>query len=299
MTAVYRPEDVTEVYWHTFAGDLTRHGVWATDHWTSVHEPPTHEALASALSGSGPVISAPMLADGDQTHVGAVDVDHDEWSIPLAIARAFLAAGVICYVSHSRRGGHIRFVLDEVMPAILVRDALRAAIQRAGYDPSDPKIELRPSTHRKSSPFAGHMLRMPYMPHHLTGERYPLLDSLTEQPIADKASTALLVLEWADADALVGLAERYVPPAPVGVIKPAPRRGGDEETVSAVLARLFGATVAPGGQLKCVLHADEHASANIARNDLRYWCHAPACEGYENGRGITAWKLAQLGPVAS
>src|SRR3954465_10568202 len=95
---------VLELLWSAFAGDPMRHGVWAVDHWVSLNEPPTPDALRGALTGAGPAISALFLNDDSRTHVGAVDVDHEEgWPAVLDIARELALAGVRAYVNGSRR----------------------------------------------------------------------------------------------------------------------------------------------------------------------------------------------------
>jgi hypothetical protein len=293
--------DVLDVHWHTFSAVQDRHGRWAGDSWISVAEAPSPEALRGALIGKGSAISGLFLDGSSRTHLGGVDVDYEDgWTTVLGIGRALADAGVSAWIEHSRRGGHVWVVLNWPVPAVVVRRCLMAAVQKAGYDPHDPKIEIRPDTDRKTSPYAGRMLRLPYVPHPLTGERHPLLDPTTEQPIAQEASEFHLVAKLADAERVSDLAELYIPAA----ITPtylAPRAGNDyDDSVSAVLIELFGVLNAePGRSVRCPLHDDHRPSMNIARDDRRAWCHAPACIAYEDGRGITAWQLRHLAGVAA
>lgn len=286
-------------FWATFAGDPLRHQIWepswSPPSWHDLDAPPSSETLEAALRG-GPAVGACFLTDDSATHVAAVDVDApDGWPIVLGIARTMLDAGVSCYVEHSRRGGHIRVILDTVISAVAARRGLMAAVQMAGFDPADAKIELRPDRDRKTSPFAGGKLRLPYMRHPATGEIYPLLDPATETPIGAKASAALLALDLADAGRIVDLAERYIAPMiEVPTIRRQERAHDQDETVTAVLARLYGVVATPGRSIRCPLHDDHNPSMRIAPDDRRAWCHSTGCIANEGGRGVTAWRLAAL-----
>ena len=207
----------------------------------------------------------------------------------VAVAQELLRANIMAYVEHSRRGGHVRVLSTQAMPAILMRRAFMAAIQHAGLDPDDPKLEIRPSTDRKTSPFAGGLLRLPWCPHPVTGERFPLLDARTMEPIT---FGDLVRCDWT---AIADLAERYVPPPPPAA---PPERTGHRElgSITDVLERRFGIVTQPGRSIHCPLHPDRNPSANVSRDDRRLWCHAPSCVVHENGRGITAWMLERLAP---
>ncbi len=295
MTAA---SDVAAVYWSTFAG-APRYSAWNGQHWQPEQGEPAGEVIVAALTGDGPPLSAFFLDDTDRTHVLALDADaEDGWPAIERIAAALLAAGVVCYTERSRRGGHLWIVVDRVIPAIVGRRALMAAIAAAGLDPADPHLELRPSSDRHTSPFAGGSLRAPWMPHPTTGARYGLLNPATSEPLHPKVAGALLALELADAAAVAALAERYSPPR---TITTAARSVGADRTpgaVSAVLAERFGVAAVPGRSIRCPFHEDRHPSMRIAADDRRAWCHAPDCEAHEGGRGITAWQAARLAGAA-
>lgn len=288
---MYRAEDVGAIYWATFATS-PRHSSWNGNHWLPEATEPPVEAIVGALTGNGPPLSVYFLTDDATTHVGAIDVDDAEgWPTVEKITIALLEADVVAYPEHSRRGGHIWIVADRRLPAIAFRFALMAAVEKAGFNPSDPHIELRPNTDRHSSIFAGGALRAPWMAHPATGERYGLLNPLTMQPLHPKIAGALLRLDHADHRAVAALAERHVPPA----LEPEqPARRHEQGSVTDVLQRGWGVVARPGQSIRCPLHDDQHPSMKIAPDDRRAWCHAPACVLYEDGRGVTAWRLEQL-----
>ncbi len=299
MTA-YRPEDVASLYWTTFSSG-PRYSVWdtAADHWLPCSGEPTTEIIVAALAADGPPLSVFFLNE-ESTHVLAVDVDADEWSGVKAIVSALLAAGVACYPEHSRRGGHIWIVASEAVPAIVGRRALLAAIEAAGLDPTDKRIELRPNTDRATSAYAGGSLRAPWMAHPATHERFGLLDPPTGAPLHSKVAGALLALELADPAAIASLAERHVPRTPPQrSIRHDHRDDRDNDGgICAVLAERFGLAVRPGQSIRCPFHPDRNPSMKIAADDRRAWCHATTCPAYEDGRGITAWQAARLAAAA-
>jgi hypothetical protein len=258
------------------------------DHW------PTDRRGDRRGPGDGPPLSGFFLTDAETTHVLAVDVDADDWRAIELIAARLLKAGVSCYPEHSRRGGHLWIVADSPMPAIVGRRALMAAAEAAGLNPSDKHLEIRPSTDRHSSEFAGGSLRLPWMRHPATGERYGLLDPSSGAPLHPRVAGALLALQLADVRAIARLAEHYLPPRLT--YERGPRPAG--EGVSAVLATRFGLEARPGHSVRCPFHPDHRPSMKIAADDQRAWCYAPTCEAYEDGRGITAWQAARLAGVA-
>jgi hypothetical protein len=296
-------DDVAAVYWSTFAG-APRHSVWSGEHWTPTAGDPTPEAIIAALTADGPALAPFFLDDESMTHVLAIDADAaDGWNVVATVAAVLAEQGIAGYGERSRRGGHLWIVADRVMPAIVGRFALMTAIERAGFDPTDPKIELRPDRDRRTSPFAGASLRAPWMAHPETGERFGLLDMTTGRALGGKIATALIALELADHRAIGELAEQYRPP--VRIVVTAPRRDRDEGSITAVLRQRFGPEDAAGKSIEagksivCPFHDDTGPSLTIAKDDRRAWCHSPRCEAHENGRGITPWKAAQLAGVSA
>jgi hypothetical protein len=296
--------DIARVYWATFAG-APRYSIWdrARNHWAPIHGDPTREQIVDALTRDGPPL-APFFLDNDSmTHVLAIDADGDDgWDVVMAVASYLRGCGIAGYGERSRRGGHLWIVVDRVLPAIVGRFAILAAIEGAGSDPGDSKIELRPSSDRRVSPFGGDSLRGPWMAHPATGQRAGLLDMVTGEPLADGVGAALVALELADHRAIGALAEHYKPPAR-GL--PEPRRGRIEPgSVSAVLRQRFGThdtrnrPIEAGKSIVCPFHEDTNPSMKIAEDDRRAWCHSPRCVAHENGRGITAWQAARIGIAA-
>lgn len=294
----YRAADVAAVYVANFSTS-PRHSTFTGDHWLPQPTEPTTEAVVSALTGEGAPISFYFLGDDSTTHVGAIDVDtEDGWTAIEAITTVLLDAGVQCYPEHSRRGGHLWIAADRRLPAIVFRFAIMAAIEQARLDPSDPHLEVRPSTDRRTSDYAGGALRGPWMRHPATGERYGLLDPRTMRPLHAKVAGALLDFEQADHRAIGALAERYVPRI-VAAPRSVPNRHREQGSVTAALERGWGVLTTPGRSIKCPLHDDQHPSLKVAPDDLRAWCWSPSCVLNENGRGVTAWRLEQLAAGAA
>ena len=290
-------EDVAAVYWSTFAG-APRHSVWARGHWTPTPGEPTPEAIIAALTADGPPLAPFFLDDDSATHVLAIDADgEDGWHVLTAVAAFLRDRGIVGYGERSRRGGHLWIVADRIIPAIVGRFALLAAIEAAGFDPADPTIELRPDKDRHTSPFAGASLRGPWMAHPATGQRFGLLDMTTGQPLGTKIGAALLVLELTDHRAIGALAEHYRPAVNVTPLR-RPEKAEPGSITSVLLAR-FGLAVRPGQSIRCPFHADRNPSMKIAADDRRAWCHSPSCEAHENGRGITAWQAGRLAGAAA
>lgn len=294
----YRPEDVAAVYRSMFF-TAPRHSIWHGSHWLPQPTDPTIDSIIAALTGDGPPLSAYFLTNESETHVAAIDVDDaDGWGAIEGVTGALLDAGVICYPERSRRSGHVWVVADRRIPAIVMRFALMTAVERAGFDPRDKHIEIRPSTDQRTSEFGGAALRAPWMPHPATGERYGLLDPHTMQPLHRKVTGALLDFVQADYRAVAALAERYVPAQAAPTPNPRPRRTSSEvgEGISAVLHRAWGIVVQPGRSIRCPLpaHDDRNPSFKVAADDRRAWCWSPTCVAHEAGRGITPWRLAQL-----
>ena len=296
---MYSAEDIAAVYLATFA-TTPRHSVWQGEHWLPQASEPAPEAVVAALAGDGPPLSVYFLTDDSTTHVAAIDVDNEDgWETVTAITRTLTEAGVTCYPERSRRGGHLWIVADRALPAIAVRYALMVAVERAGFDPADKNIELRPDKDRHISHFAGGALRAPWMAHPATGERYGLLHPATMQPLHQKVAGALLKFQQADHRAIIALAERFVPrnsPQKLSTRPTVSRR--EPGSVTAALAAGWGVLTTPGRSVRCPLHDDTNPSLKVAPDDQRAWCWSPSCVLHENGRGVTAWRLEQLAGAA-
>jgi hypothetical protein len=289
-----------ELYIATWAPSTDEYVHWSpgAGHAVTVHEPPTPEVIFRA---DQPVSFRHPAADG-RTHILAVDVDvegDDGWQAVLAIGRAFIDSEVPALVSHSRRGGHVWVRVDGRVSAGTAYRACRAAIRRAGHDPDDPKFETRPASERGGRT----NLRAPLMCHPLTGQRYPLLDPSTEQPV-HRMTLRDKLLQTCTIEASVRAVEHLASLDAAGApwTAAAPRTDGDgpidrfnaQVGVCAVLRQDYGVErAAPGRSVRCPFHDDRTASLSIAKDDQRVFCKSPSCVIYADGRGVDAWDLAE------
>ena len=318
MTSTRRPERMTSdpealqiatVYIATFAPRTDAYAAHGGSGWIAVHADLTPEVVISAFTQGRPgSISAYMLAADSTSHVVALDVDLDDgFDLACRVQRVMAVAGVPAYVEPSRRGAHLWCVLAARLPGIVLRHALRTFLSEAGMTPS-PKIELRPAQDRLGSPDAlGSALRMPTMPHPLTGQRYPLHDP-DGVSLGLKLAPMLLAVDLASEALIVAAAERWSEPAIASVRGPV--RGHLESPiaafnaavgVSSVLAREWGVENAvPGRSIRCPAHDDRSPSLSIARDDSRAWCHSPSCDLHgPNGAGHDAYGLLTLARTRS
>ena len=276
-------------------------------HDTPARRQLTPDDIVRGLRGSGPTISILFLRDDNTAKVAAVDADGvDGWEVILAIAGALLANGIKCAVERSRRGGHLWIASDEPIPAFVIRHALQVAITRAGHDPADPKIEVRPDTDEKRSPYGGKQLRGPMMPHRETGEAWPLLDPLTLEPLGSDWSEVVGRFPVADLEAIISLASIWKPPADRPRLDRTPNR---KQSHGYGKVAAFNAAVTvwdvlekwhPGllrgqaaRQARCPFHDDRHASLSIYAAGTKVKCHADGCILASRGPE-TAYGLALL-----
>jgi len=298
-----RPADVSEVLAATFAGRRDAYNRWTGSQYVAVREALTAEVVVDAIRERRPV-GGYFLAPGDESHVLALDFDcSDGWQLARRVGTTMWGDGLPAYAERSRDGrAHLWAVAQWPLPAVVLRHALHAILAGAGIVQAEG-IELRPGSDRlHGAESLGHALRLPTMPHPRTGERHPLCDPRTGEPLGASLSAMMMCIEHVPAARLTAAAGRYRPPAPQH--RPERRSApGDgpiarfnaETGVSAVLARSWGVERAsPGRTVRCPCHDDRNASLSIARDDTRAWCHSPGCELYADGRGRDAWDLATL-----
>lgn len=307
MTA-YRADDVAEVYLATFTPQRDRYQAWRPDfgRWDPVKTragdamPLIAERFLEARSRGIPLGT---YWTGAPSHVAALDFDaHDGWEQLRAVQRAFGDAGLPAYGERSRRGGHLWLVLATRLPAIALLHGCRAAVQQAGLDDADPKIEFRPADDRVHE--WGSAMRLPMLPHQRTGDVSPLVD-VDGRVLHERIAGMLLEIQLGHAEKMLSLAERLRWPADEGVFGPSraiPHRSGNSPIarfnanvgVSAVLAREWGVSNArPGRAVRCPAHDDRNPSLSIAKDDSRAWCHSPGCELHgPSGAGHDAFSLA-------
>lgn len=306
-------EQVTRTYIATFAGRADAYVQWTGSQYVAVRQPLTAEVVLAALRDRKP-IGAYFLMPDSSSHVAALDLDRpDGWEVACRVGTWLWAQVLPAYVERSRAGrAHLWIVVapDSAkelasLPGVILRLALRAALAATRLDGS-PAIELRPGSDRLSRPDGlGQALRLPTMPHKATGERHPLCDPRTGEPIGETLGEMLLALEPAPSARVVELAEQYRPPAPAVTRPDRPSvsltgpgqidRFNAHVGVCEVLRRELGVeNAAPGRTIRCPCHDDREPSLSIARDDSRVWCHAPSCDLSADGRGQDAYGLWAL-----
>jgi len=305
------------VFIATFAGRTDAHVRWTGTGYVTVHEALTPDVVITAFAERKPVAGF-FLTPASTTHVAALDLDRpDGWEIARRVGTAMWNGGCPAYVERSAAGrAHLWLTLDgEPQPGSLLRRALLAFIAEADVvgldgDLGAAHIELRPGADRLNGPL-GHSLRLPTMPHKNTGERHPLADPRTGEPLGRSLSEMLLAHRPAPISSVTAAAARYVTPIsePLPMRRP-PRPMLDAPIaafnarvlVSTVLTREFGvANAAPGRTVRCPCHDDQHASLSIGHDDRRAWCHSPTCDLHgPGGAGHDAyslWSISQMGMV--
>ncbi len=312
----YEPDQVAEVYRHTFAARLDAYAEWFVSpgcshdgkecrcHWRVAGRyddegqcveryPLTNEVIRKGLGKDGSPVSGYMQSATGFTHVAAIDLDRDDgWDLGLRIARLIEDDGGYPMPERSRRGAHLWIELSGIVPADQVRLALREWVRRTDpYAARDQKVEYRPARVDPRAPLSVPM-RMPMMRHPGTGKRYPLCGpdgsslgaSITDILLNTEVTPADLVEETARS-AKIPANEAHVP---AWSRRPA-REGGD---VVEILLQAGVDRAAPGRAVKCPLHDDQHPSLSISRDGERVWCKSPGCVAYNDGRGLGADQLA-------
>jgi hypothetical protein len=294
------PAVVATAYLGLFATRTDVHQTFGSDGWRPVRSPLTPDVIVAGLQKRGPTVGAYLPGADSTTHVLALDIDRDDgWEIARRVAGAMWAADVPAFVEGSRRGAHLWATLAEPVPSRLARRALRAFLADA-HAPDDPKIELRPGMDRLEGDGLGHALRLPLMPHGVTGERWTLCwpDGRPLGRSISEIVAACFDVEFGTRAAIESAAERWSPiidPAgiPSAYRKPRRRDEGEPDDVGPILADL-GVAVRPGRAVRCPFHDDRHPSLSIAADGRRVFCKSPECEAHNLGRGLGAVQLANL-----
>jgi hypothetical protein len=310
---VYDPLHVASYYPSMFAARQDVYAAWTSEGWRPVREPLTGEVVLAGLAGKGPSISGYMIAPGSVSHVLAIDFDTDAGLDQAKVLASFMTGQRLpAYVETSRRGGHLWCVLDDILPAVLIRSSAKALLQAAGLPDEDPHIEIRPGSDRVDAEWhqhvsgavvgtgLGHALRLPTMPHPKTGKRGQIMHP---NGTTVGRSMAQIILDWdiAPASRLAPWAERWRRP-PVTHIPAEYRVSTDypEETSTAseILRDLWGvANAAPGRSVRCPAHEDKMPSLSILRDDRRAICKAGHCILNNDGHGRGTYELRKLAPA--
>lgn len=305
-----------DVYSHWVVGPDPEHPLG----WRPVREPLTADVVLAGLSGKGPSISGYMIAPGSVSHVLAYDLDTDDGlEQAYRLALWMKGEGLPAYVETSRRGAHLWCLLDEVLPAVLIRSAAKALLQGAGLPDTDEHIEIRPGsdhvdarwkksidtktgfiTLTVSGTGLGHALRLPMMIHPKTGVPGRMFDASGES-IGRTVSEVMLGLEMARSSLLRDWAERWRRPPTTHIpsdYRPTREYPEDTSTVSEILASLWGVPNArPGRSVKCPAHEDKVASLSILRDDKRVICKAGACVLNNDDHGRGTYELRKMAPA--
>lgn len=291
-------------YADIFSARRDAYSPWTGTSWIARRADLTPDVVLDGFRQRNRPIGAYMIGPDSTTPIAALDIDLDDGlAIGNRIARSIWQAGGRAYLETSKRGAHLWCPLDRPKPAIVVRHALRAFIARAGVEP-DPRIELRPGQDRLSGPEGlGHALRMPMMPHRETGQRSPLY---AFGRVVARTLAEAIELEPMRAELVDEVGAEYVEPEPPrgpkrddGLFDNSPARFNATVSVSYVLAFSWGVgNATPGRVIRCPSpgHEDRNPSCHILPDDRRVYCHAPACELNNDGRGRDAYDLAKLAP---
>jgi hypothetical protein len=308
----YAIADVAQIFIATFAGREDGYNRWVGRQYIAVHEPLDAQVIVAAWSARPrQTVGAYFLTRENTSHVAALDFDRlDGWDLACRTGTVMRAAGVPAYVERSREGrAHLWATSELRLPGIVLRRAVRVWMADAGVLPTEAdlhaaNIELRPATDRLSDPDSlGHALRLPGMPHPLTGERHPLADPRTGQPIGKTIAEMLLAYELTSTERFIEAAERYRPPV-IEATAPLSRTSsaGAASPISIfnasvgcseVLRREWGvANAAPGKSGPCPLHPDpRNRYLTVAHDDQRVWCNSGGCPLSADGRGHDAYSL--------
>ena len=316
----YDQRQVVSVYLNTFANRTDVYSHWvgsATEGgWRPVREPLTPDIVIAGLMGTGPSISAFMIAPGSVSHVLALDFDTDDGlEQAFVLGKSMWGLGLPAYVETSRRGAHLWCVISSTLKASTVRKAARALLGAALLPTDDPHIEIRPgSDHVDAEEYLhvggaivgqglGHALRLPLMPHPKTGKR-GVMNHPMRHPISAMSSNLaelMLDIEHAPSAEIVKWADRWNPAVtviPPSWKHPKPPREEDDASACELLRTLWGVPdPVPGRNSHCPVHGrDRNPSLTVMKDDKRVICRVPGCLLSNDGKGRGTWELRTMAP---
>lgn len=297
----YDPLQVCAMYRATFVARTDVYSQWTPDGWRPVRSELTPEVIYAALTRQASSLSGYFPGPDNRTHVAALDLDLDDGlALGQRIAFRMRADGVPAYVEPSRRGSHLWVVIDLPLSARVVRRALWTWMSEADVA-RDPKIEMRPVADSLEGDSIGMCLRLPLMPHPVTGQQFRLA-APDGTVLGTRVSEVLLAIDVAPAAKFTAAAERYVPVLDPRLLTPRdrpPRPPGAanavDESISDILRDLWGVPNAvPGRSVRCPAHDDRSPSLSILPDDRRVICHAPACDLHNDGHGVGTYQLRKI-----
>jgi len=342
VTDLSQLKQAADTYANTFAGQRDAYSYWTGEHWTANQSPLTADVVINAFTTGVPISGYVLGPDNYTHVACLDIDREDGQGLAIAIGQKLRQLGGNGYIERSRRGAHVWMVLDERRPGILVRLGLTTLIMDAlgparlcpgsgravtrspvgrrqcplchraeqgdrAEPHRDPRIEFRPASDRlpldeNGVPRLGHCIRLPTMPHHKTGKRYPLISISEGEQLSGKLAEMMTNIETCPStvfDELASRAPRPLNRPPVDTVWP---HGRPEITMTAseILRDLWGVKNAvPGRAIKCPAHDDQRPSLSIARDDERVWCHSPICELNNDGHGRGTYELTRMAPRAA
>jgi hypothetical protein len=314
----YDQRQVVSVYLNTFANrtDVYSHWVGSPTEggWRPVREPLTPDIVTAGLMGTGPSISAFMIAPGSLAHCLAIDFDTDNGlEQAFVLGKTMWGADLPAYVETSRRGAHLWCVISSTLPAATVRKAARALLGAALLPTDDPHIEIRPGSDHVDADWhehvsgavvgegLGHALRMPMMPHPKTGKRGVMHDPRTGRLLGVSLAEIMLNIEHARSHLILKWAGRWNPAVtviPPDKGKPKPHREDDDASACELLSTLWGVVEPiPGRNSHCPVHGrDRNPSLTVMKDDKRVICRVPGCVLNNDDKGRGTWELRTMAP---
>ncbi len=320
----YDQRQVVSVYLNTFANRTDVYSHWvgsATEGgWRPVREPLTPDIVIAGLMGTGPSISAYMIAPGSLAHCLAIDFDTDNGlEQAFVLGKSMWGLGLPAYVETSRRGAHLWCVISSTLKASTVRKAARALLGAALLPTDDPHIEIRPGsdhvdanrvnwltpeghlTVEADGEGLGHALRMPMMPHPKTGVRGVMHDPRTQTPMGPSLAQIVLEIEHTPAAEILKWADRWSPVVDhidSAHRTPKPPREEDDASACELLRTLWGVPdPAPGRNSHCPVHGrDRNPSLTVMKDDKRVICRVPGCVLNNGDKGRGTWELRTMAP---
>ena len=300
----YNRDDIVAVYTVTFTARTDVYSQWTPDGWRPVRKQLEVPTVIAALMGEVPSLSGYMIATNSTSNVLAVDFDSEIGLIQATdLGRSMWKNDIPAYVETSRRGAHLWCALDDSVPAVTIRRAIRALLLEAGLPDDDPKIELRPGSDEIPESGLGHCLRMPLMPHPKTGKKGDFLDPRTERPLAKTLGDIITHIDLATTKQMTDWASLWSPTIgpndiPKEYRRPRPPYRDDNlGTASEILRDRWGVLDArPGKAVRCPAHEDKVPSLSILKDDERAICFSPVCELHNGGHGRGTYELTQMAP---
>jgi hypothetical protein len=248
-----------------FAGRDDAYNTFHRGAYVTHHRSLTPDVIVAAVRERRPV-GAFFLTGDSLTQVGAIDFDRpDGLQLATRVGAASWAEGAPAYAEPSRDGrAHLWIVLEQPIAAGVLRRALAVLLAGIGglpltVDPRAVHIELRPAQDRLSSPTTlGSALRLPTMPHPITGIRFPLLDPRNAERLGRRLGEMLDAIEPAPVATIEAVARRFPPVIRASIMVPRRTHDGVGRFDDRALVMALGGDPERGhGVTRCPSHEDK------------------------------------------